>query len=84
MIGDNSLMEPTDPEALYLHLLGLAVSLEQTAVRLRVEIPCYKAGELEAHYAKKYLESVEKSIVENSCRLEEMSKAMSRAKAFEE
>ena len=69
-------MEPTDPVKLHEYLTRLAAGLEQTCTNLRFEIPYYKADDIQGHYAKKYLASVEKHLVETKARLEELSKTL--------
>ena len=69
-------MEPTDPVKLHEHLSRLAAGLEQTCVNLKFEIPYYKPDDIQGHYAKKYLVSVEKHLVETKARLAELDKAL--------
>ncbi len=69
-------MEPTDPVKLHEYLSRLAAGLEQTAENLKFEIPYYKADDIQGHYAKKYLASVEKHLAETKVRLAELSQTL--------
>ena len=69
-------MEPTDPVKLHDYLSRLVAGLEQTCENLKFEIPYYKADDIQGHYAKKDLASVEKHLVETKARLEELSKTL--------
>lgn len=69
-------MEPTDPVKLADYLGRLAAGLEQTAENLRFEIPYYKEDDIQGHYAKKYLVSVEKHLAETRERLEALRKTL--------
>ena len=69
-------MEPTEPVKLHEYLSRLVAGLEQTAENLKFEIPYYKTDDIQGHYAKKYLASVEKHLAETKARLEELSKAL--------
>ena len=76
-------MEPTDPVKLHEYLSRLAAGLEQTCENLKFEIPYYKADDIQGHYAKKYLVSVEKHLLETKARLEELSKTLPPAPKLE-
>ncbi len=65
-------MEPTDPVKLAQHLERLLGGLEQTAESLKFEIPYYKADDIQGHYAKKFLASVQEQAVETRKRLDEL------------
>ena len=69
-------MEPTDPVKLHEYLSRLAAGLEQTATNLTFEIPYYKADDIQGHYAKKYLASVQKHLAETKVRLAELNKTL--------
>jgi hypothetical protein len=69
-------VEPTDPVKLHEYLSRLAAGLEQTCANLKFEIPYYKEDDIQGRYAKKYLASVEKHLVETRARLAELSKAL--------
>ncbi len=69
-------MEPTDPVKLAEYLERLSAGLEQTAENLKFEIPYYKADDIQGHYAKKYLASVEKHLAETRARLAELKKTL--------
>ena len=73
-------MEPTDPVKLADYLERLSAGLEQTAENLKFEIPYYKPDDIQGHYAKKYLASVEKHLVETKARLEELRKTLPPSK----
>lgn len=76
-------MEPTDPVKLAEYLSRLIAGLEQTAESLKFEIPYYKADDIQGHYAKKYLASVEKHLAETKARLAELNKTLPPPKAPE-
>ncbi|MDD5303807.1 MAG: hypothetical protein PHS14_11960 [Elusimicrobia bacterium] len=63
-------MEPTDPVKLAQHLERLLAGLEQTSESLKFEIPYYKADDIQGHYAKKFLASVQEQAAETRKRLE--------------
>ena len=71
---DNHFMEPQDrpngpePDALS--------RVSNRRVSLTFEIPYYKPDDIQGHYAKKFLASVEKNIAETKARLEELSKTI--------
>ena len=65
-------MEPTDPVKLAQHLERLLGGLEQTAESLKFEIPYYKADDIQGHYAKKFLASVQEQAIETRKRLDEL------------
>jgi hypothetical protein len=73
-------VEPTDPVKLHEYLTRLVAGLEQTCESLKFEIPYYKADDIQGHYAKKYLVSVEKHLAETKLRLDELNKALPAAK----
>ena len=82
-MSDNARVEPTDPAQLHEYLKRLIAGLEQTCESLKFEIPYYKADDIQGHYAKKYLLSVEKHLAETKARLDELKKALPPAKAPE-
>jgi hypothetical protein len=71
-MSDNAPVEPTDPVKLHEYLTRLVAGLEQTCENLKFEIPYYKPDDIQGHYAKKYLLSVEKHLAETKARLEEL------------
>jgi hypothetical protein len=75
-MSDNALVEPTDPVKLDEYLSRLIAGLEQTCESLKFEIPYYKADDIQGHYAKKYLVSVEKHLAETNTRLVELRKTL--------
>ena len=78
-MSDNARVEPTDPVKLHEYLSRLVAGLEQTCESLKFEIPYYKADDIQGHYAKKYLVSVEKHLAETKSRLEELGKTLPSA-----
>lgn len=76
-------MEPTDPVKLAEYLERLLAGLDQTAESLKFEIPYYKADDIQGHYAKKFLASVQEQAVGTRARLEELRKTLPAAKAPE-
>ena len=75
-MSDNAVVEPTDPVKLHEYLSRLVAGLEQTAESLKFEIPYYKTDDIQGHYAKKYLTSVEKHLAETKVRLDELKKTL--------
>ena len=73
---ENGLMEPQDPVKLAEYLERLLAGLEQTCESLKFEIPYYKPDDIQGHYAKKYLVSVEKHLIETQARLEDLRKTL--------
>jgi hypothetical protein len=73
---DNGPVEPTDPVKLAEYLERLIGGLEQTCENLKFEIPYYKPDDIQGHYAKKYLASVEKHLEETKARLGEVRKTL--------
>ena len=73
---DNAPVEPTDPVKLADYLERLSAGLEQTAENLKFEIPYYKADDIQGHYAKKYLASVEKHLADTKERLAALKKTL--------
>ncbi|MFI5363125.1 MAG: hypothetical protein ACHQ49_14245 [Elusimicrobiota bacterium] len=69
-------MEPTDPVKLHEYLTRLIAGLEQTCENLKFEIPYYKADDIQGHYAKKYLVSVEQHLAETKARRAEVEKSL--------
>ena len=69
-------MEPTDPAKLEEYLTRLVAGLEQTCENLRFEIPYYRPDDIQGHYAKKYLVSVETHLAETKARLVELRKTL--------
>jgi hypothetical protein len=82
-MSENDGVEPTDPVKLNEYLLRLVAGLEQTCESLKFEIPYYKADDIQGHYAKKYLVSVEKHLAETKARLEELKKNLPPVKTPE-
>lgn len=73
-------MEPTDPHKLAEYLERLVAGLNQTAESLKFEIPYYKADDIQGHYAKKFLVSVEEQCAAAKKRLEDLRKTLPAAK----
>jgi hypothetical protein len=73
-------MEPTDPIKLAEYLERLLAGLDQTAESLKFEIPYYKADDIQGHYAKKFLASVQEQAGQTRKRLDELRAAMPAAK----
>lgn len=69
-------MEPTDPAKLAEYLERLLAGLDQTTESLKFEIPYYKADDIQGHYAKKFLASVEEQASQTRKRLEELRKTL--------
>lgn len=69
-------MEPNDPVKLAEYLDRLSAGLEQTAENLKFEIPYYKPDDIQGHYAKKYLASVEEHLAQTKARLDELRKSL--------
>ena len=76
-------MEPQDPVKLAEHLERLLAGLEQTCESLKFEIPYYKTDDIQGHYAKKFLASVEEQAVVTRKRLEELRARLPPVKAPE-
>lgn len=76
-------MEPTDPVKLAQYLERLLAGLDQTAESLKFEIPYYKADDIQGHYAKKFLASVQEQADATRARLEELRKTLPAAKGPE-
>lgn len=76
-------MEPTDPVKLAEYLERLLAGLDQTAESLKFEIPYYKADDIQGHYAKKFLASVQEQADATRKRLEELRLAFPAAKGPE-
>jgi hypothetical protein len=75
-IRDNAVVEPTDPVKKAEYLERLMAGLEQTRENLKFEIPYYKPDDIQGHYAKKYLASIEQHLAETAKRLEELRKTL--------
>ena len=73
-------MEPTDPVKLAEYLERLLAGLDQTAESLKFEIPYYKADDIQGHYAKKFLASVQEQAAGAKARLEELRKQLPAGK----
>jgi len=73
-------MEPNDPVKLAEHLERLLGGLDQTAESLKFEIPYYKPDDLQGHYAKKFLATVQEQAAETRKRLEALRPALPAAK----
>lgn len=65
-------MEPTDPVKLAEYLERLLAGLNQTCESLKFEIPYYKPDDIQGHYAKKFLASVEEQAAATRKRLDEL------------
>ena len=76
-------MEPTDPFKLAEYLERLVAGLDQTAESLKFEIPYYKADDIQGHYAKKFLVSVQEQAAQARKRLETLRAEMPAAKGPE-
>lgn len=76
-------MEPTDPVKLAEYLERLLAGLNQTAESLKFEIPYYKADDIQGHYAKKFLASVQEQAAATSKRLEELRPTLPAVKGPE-
>ncbi len=76
-------MEPTDPVKLAEYLERLLAGLDQTAESLKFEIPYYKADDIQGHYAKKFLASVQEQAAATRTRLEALRPTLPAAKAPE-
>lgn len=76
-------MEPTDPVKLAEYLERLLAGLDQTAESLKFEIPYYKADDIQGHYAKKFLASVQQQADETRKRLEALRSSLPPAQAPE-
>lgn len=72
-------MEPQDPAKRAEYLERLLAGLEQTRENLKFEIPYYKADDIQGHYAKKFLASIEEQIGVQKARLEELRKSLPAA-----
>jgi hypothetical protein len=73
-------MEPTDPVKLAEYLERLLAGLDQTAESLKFEIPYYKADDIQGHYAKKFLASVQEQAAQTRARLDTLRESMPAAK----
>ena len=80
---DNAVVEPTDPVKLCEYLTRLIAGLEQTCENLKFEIPYYKPDDIQGHYAKKYLLSVEKHLTETKARLDALKPTLPPAGTHE-
>lgn len=69
-------MEPTDPVKKAEYLERLLAGLQQTCENLKFEIPYYKPDDIQGRYAKKYLVSLEKHMVETKLLLDELRKTL--------
>ncbi len=76
-------MEPTDPVKLAEYLERLLAGLNQTAESLKFEIPYYKADDIQGHYAKKFLASVEEQAAAARKRLDDLRKTLPAVKGPE-
>jgi hypothetical protein len=76
-------MEPTDPVKLAEYLERLLAGLEQTSESLKFEIPYYKADDIQGHYAKKFLASVQEQAVDTRKRLEALRPTLPAVKGPE-
>lgn len=76
-------MEPTDPVKLAQYLERLLGGLEQTAESLKFEIPYYKPDDIQGHYAKKFLASVQEQAEQTRKRLEELRPTLPAVKGPE-
>ena len=76
-------MEPTDPVKLAEYLERLLAGLDQTAESLKFEIPYYKADDIQGHYAKKFLATVQEQAAETRKRLATLRPALPAVKGPE-
>lgn len=76
-------MEPTDPLKLVEHLERLLAGLDQTAESLKFEIPYYKPDDIQGHYAKKFLASVQEQADATRKRLDELRPTLPAVKGPE-
>ena len=76
-------MEPTDPIKLAEYLERLLAGLDQTAESLKFEIPYYKADDIQGHYAKKFLASVQEQAAATRARLDTLRPSLPAAKGPE-
>lgn len=76
-------MEPTDPLKLAEHLERLLAGLDQTAESLKFEIPYYKPDDIQGHYAKKFLASVQEQADATRKRLDELRPTLPAVKGPE-
>jgi len=76
-------MEPTDPVKLVEYLERLLAGLDQTAESLKFEIPYYKADDIQGHYAKKFLASVQEQADATRKRLDDIRPTLPAVKAPE-
>ena len=76
-------MEPTDPAKLAEYLERLLAGLDQTSESLKIEIPYYKADDIQGHYAKKFLASVNEQAEGTRKRLEELRRTLPPVKGPE-
>ncbi len=76
-------MEPTDPVKLVEYLERLLAGLDQTAESLKFEIPYYKADDIQGHYAKKFLASVQEQAAATRKRLDELHSTLPAPKGPE-
>jgi len=76
-------MEPTDPLKLVEYLERLLAGLDQTAESLKFEIPYYKPDDIQGHYAKKFLASVQEQADATRKRLDELRPTLPSVKGPE-
>ncbi len=76
-------MEPTDPLKLVEYLERLLAGLDQTAESLKFEIPYYKPDDIQGHYAKKFLASVQEQADATRKRLDELRPTLPAVKGPE-
>jgi hypothetical protein len=65
-------MEPADPAKRADYLDRLLAGLEQTRESLKFEIPYYKPDDIQGHYAKKFLASIEEQIEVTKAKIAEL------------
>ena len=73
-------MEPSDPVKLAEYLERLLAGLDSTSESLKFEIPYYKPDDIQGHYAKKFLASVEEQAAGTRKRLDELRLTLPPAK----
>ncbi len=77
---ENPSVEPEDPVKLADYLQRLLAGLDQTCESLKFEIPYYKPDDIQGHYAKKFLASVQEQAAATRKRLEDLKASLPPAK----
>lgn len=73
-------MEPDEPAKKAQYLERLIMGLEQVQESLQMEIPFYKADDIQGRYAKKYLTSVTEHLAQTRAQLDELRKSLPASK----